>query len=144
MTKIEKINNKIKYAAFGKTKVRTERKKRLTADKIEDNEEKAKRMLEIQRIKLEEEIKKISSLKIGRSAKVFKMRKLVEGPKNNSQVAHAVLDNKTGELVVSNSEIKRVTLEYCLEVLENNIPSKEVRELVEIKEEKHQFKDGKH
>ena len=45
------------------------------------------------------------------------MREAIVGKKKAKQEAHAVLDEETKELVVANSEIKRVTLEYCLKVL---------------------------
>ena len=42
--------------------------------------------------------------------------------------------------MVSNSEIKKVTLKYCLKTLENNKPEKEVEELVELKNEVHKLR----
>ena len=43
-------------------------------------------------------------------------------------------------MFVSNSEIKRVTLKYCLKTLENNPPEEEVQELIEHKEELHKLR----
>ena len=43
-------------------------------------------------------------------------------------------------MVVSNKEIKQVTLEYCLEVLENNVPAPEVKEFVRYKEILHELR----
>ena len=56
------------------------------------------------------------------------------------QEAQAIKDPSTGELVVSNSEIKKGTLEYCHKTLKNNEPEDEVRESIELKEELHKLR----
>ena len=68
---------------------------------------------------------------------MFKMREVVAGKKKAKQEAHSVKDKETGELVVSNEEIKRVTLSYCLNVLKNNDPDKEFEQLIKLKEQAH-------
>ena len=80
---------------------------------------------------------KIKSEKHGRVTNVFKMRELVAGPRKIQQEAHAVKDTKTGETVVSSEEIKRVNLEHCVNVLKNNIPKDEVKELLKFEYELH-------
>ena len=58
------------------------------------------------------------------------MKDIIAGSKKPKQEAHAVLDSKTGEKVVSVEEIKRVNLEPCIEVLKHNKLSKEAEKLI--------------
>ena len=48
----------------------------------------------------------------------FKMQNIVAGPKKAGQEAQAVIDSRTGELVVAGSAIRKASLEYCLDTLE--------------------------
>ena len=50
------------------------------------------------------------------------MKEIIGGSKKPSQEAQAIKHPITGELIVSNSEIKKVNLEYWLKTLENNKP----------------------
>ena len=117
MGKFEKVQEKMKYLAFGKTKPETKRAAAKGYIVEESEVSKAKQLLSKQSEKLETEILKVKALKQGRTGSVFKMRGIVEGKKKAKQDAQAVIDKETGELVVSNKEIKRVTLSYCLNVL---------------------------
>ena len=140
MVKFEKVQEKMKYLAFGKTKPETKRAA-AKGDKLEVSESsKAKELLAKQSKRVETEILKVKALKQGRTGSVFKMRGIVEGKKKAKQDAHAVIDKETGEMVVSNEEIKRVTLSYCLNVLKNNEPDKEFEELVQLKEQAHSLR----
>ena len=65
---------------------------------------------------------------------------IIPGSKKQSQEAQAIKDPSTGELIVSKSEIKKVTLAYCLKTLKNNEPEDEAREAVELKEELHKLR----
>ena len=65
------------------------------------------------------------------------MRELVAGSKKQQQEAHAVKDSKTGKIVVSCEEIKRVNLEHCVSVLRNNTPKAEVENLLKFRSELH-------
>ena len=42
------------------------------------------------------------------------MKEIVDGPKKPCQEPSAIKNPKTGDLVVSNEEIKKVTLAYCV------------------------------
>ena len=64
------------------------------------------------------------------------MREIVTGGKKKRQEAQAI-KNTDGELVVSSSEIKKVTLQHCLNVLSKNVPEKEVLQVVKDKKELH-------
>ena len=88
---------------------------------------------------IEDAINEIKAEKHGRIANVHKIQELVVGPKKQQQEAHAVKDSKTGKLVVSTKEIKRVNLEHCLNVLKNNVPKPEVDELLKFQYELFNF-----
>ena len=62
---------------------------------------------------------RIKSLNLGRAGHVFKMREVINGPRKGSHVATSIKDSKRGELIVSNEEIKNVTLAYCVDNLTN-------------------------
>ena len=53
------------------------------------------------------------------------MGEVVAGSKKAAQEAQAVIEPESGELVVSNCEIKSVILAYCLDVLRNKKPDKQ-------------------
>ena len=112
--KIETIDNDIKFKAFGKTRVnRNKVKIKVNVTGNDTDEELIKR----QSKKIEEEILKVKSQKLGRVGMVFKMKELVNGPKKGGQEPTAIRHPKTNELVVANEEIKKVTLEYCVDNL---------------------------
>ena len=142
--KLEAIQNKIKYKAFGKTKPATERaKKRRLVNKakpaqgLDDEEERARSLLQEQSQLLANKINEIKEQRHGRVSNVFKMREEVSGGKKQSQEPHAVLDPKTKQTVFSAEEIKRVNLEHCVNVLSNNAPNPKVVALLNLESEVH-------
>ena len=66
---------------------------------------------------MEDEILKLKSQNLGRFGSIFKMKEIVNGPKKPCQEPTAIKNPKTGDLVVSNEEIKKVTLAYCVDNL---------------------------
>ena len=89
---------------------------------------------------MKEHISIVKKADNGRATRIFKMKDIVTGNKKAAQEAQAIKNPETNELVVSNSEIKKVTLKYCLKTLENNPPEEKVKELVEFKEELHRLR----
>ena len=83
---------------------------------------------------MREALEKVRST-TGRVAKIFKIKDIIAGKKKAAPDAQAMKDPETGELVMSNSKIKEVTLKYCLNTLKNNEPEEEVKELIQLKEE---------
>ena len=144
MQKVDKVENKVKFKAFGKTKPRTEKAVEKSAKIPDTEDEQARAILKKQSDKMEEEVFKVKSLKQGRTTNVFKMREAITGKKKAKQEAHAIFDEETKELVVSNSEIKRVTLKYCLNILENNKPDEDFKVLAKLKDEVHQLRMQDH
>ena len=65
------------------------------------------------------------------------MKEIIAGSKKPRQEAHAVLDLKTREKVVSVEEIKRVNLGHCVEVLKHNTPTAKAKELIRLGSETH-------
>ena len=140
MEKVEKVHNKMKWTAFGKTKPRTKKAQSRETIDTTINEDKAKLLRTKETERLEAEILKVKATKTGRTSKVFSMREVISGAKKVRKEAHALIDTKTKKLVVANSEIKKVTLDYCLDVLKNNEPAAEVKELVKLKEMVHEMR----
>ena len=132
MKKVDSIQKKIKFEAFGKTK----KKKRIDPKEevvYRDTDVDGSKNLSMKQVeKLEEAISKVSSGNKGRCGKVFEMKTIVEGPKKAGQEALAVKNPSNGEVVVNSKEVKKVTLKYCLDVLNNNKPDDGVAESVKI------------
>ena len=141
MSEFEKINNKIKFESFGKTKIRNKKPNKVITNKEGlPEEELAKDLLKKQNEILEKEVATIKEMKNGRNTKVFKLMEKIRGPKKQGQEASAVRDHKTKELVVSPEEIEKVSLEYCKEVLTNNVPDNEYEMEIKIKEKIHEVR----
>ena len=116
MTLVEKIQTKMKFSSFGKTKPQTESAKRAEM-KIQGTEsEEAKELLERQSKRMTKAFEEMRTAQ-GRVTKIFKMKNIVAGKKKVEQEAQAIKDPETGKLVVSISKIKEVTLNYCLKTL---------------------------
>ena len=97
-----------------------------------------KDLIKKQSKRIEEEVIRIKSLKLGRVGNVFKMKEVITGPKKGSQVPTAIKDPNTGDMVVSNEEIKNVTLAYCVANLTHK--SNVVNKGLELKENLHKMR----
>jgi len=135
MEKVEKIEDKLKFRSFGKTKPKTEKK---LAAKVDMTDEE---LLREQAKKLEEEILKVKEDSKGRVSRVFAMKKKLSGGKKEAQEPVAIRDPNSNELVVAAEEIKRVTLKYCEDNLKKKVESDGVKEechrirMLEVNEE---------
>ena len=109
--KFDNYQDKIKFASFGKTKIKNVKKNCTEGGKTPLD------IIKKQATKIEKEINNIKDLKGGRCGKIFKMGEVIAGPRISQQEAHAIRDTTSGELVVSPEEIKRVSLDHCLDVL---------------------------
>ena len=137
--KVEITENKVKFKAFGKTRPAT-KKKAAQKDDTGNQEEKDMDLLKRQSSKIEEQINLIKSEKLGRVGSIFKMKEVINGPKKKAQEPNAIKHPKTGDLIVSAEGIKKVTLEYCVENLQNNNYDEEVKDAVNIKKELHDIR----
>ena len=130
--KLKKIDEKVRFSAFGKTKIKTKKPKPKTSeDKSE--EDILKEMVAKETQKIEEQIEALKKSNQGRVGKILKIREAISGPKKKNQEAIALKDSRSGDIVVSTSEIKRVTTEYCQDLFTNNNPDKEFEELNKVK-----------
>ena len=125
MKKFDKIHEKIKFKAFGKTTLRNtkiEVKKSNFNEEVKKDDAKVLFQEEVKRTEKEiNETKKIKSSKVGR---IWEIRKRIIVGKKATLEATAVVDPKNGKLAVSKHQIRTVTLQYCKETLANNKPSK--------------------
>ena len=119
MKKLDKQENKAKYTAFGKTRNPSLNRK-ITKDraKLGSQTERDLDILKRQSEQMEKEILNVKETRKGRVGQVFKMKEKVIGNKKSGTEPHAVKDPKTGELLVANEDIKKATLNYCVENLE--------------------------
>ena len=146
MNKTDAIMNKVKYKAFGNTKPMTvkavERRLeiRLKAAQGLDEEDKVKELMKTQYIEMEKMINDLKLGKFGRATNVLKMKQIVTGSKKAVQEPHAVFDVEKEELVVSNEEIKKVTLKHCMNSLKNNDPDDDVKIIVDLVNEVHEIR----
>ena len=139
MPRVDKIQDKIKFAAFGKSKPQTKRAKRAQKEIEGAESEEATDLLKRQSKRMIEALEKVRYTK-GRVSKIFEMKDIVAGKKKAPAEAQAIKDPDTGELIVSNSKINEVTLKYCLNTLKNNDPEEDVKELIELKEKVHELR----
>ena len=147
--KIENVMKDIKYQAFGKVKEKANTKvckelESLQKEKIKlfnlkdpknNVEEKIKEidsqislnLLKKQREAFESELESLRELKKskGISAAVFRVREKVVGPKSSKQEATVIIDSKTNLEVSTPEEIKRVSLQYCVDLLTNREPKED-------------------
>ena len=157
MNSIDKELNRIKYASFGKVKVRNKPKtskelEKLQKEKIkcfeevsdlarmekvkEIDEQIAENLLVEQRKLFEKELKSLKEQKInkGKAAVVFSLKSKVVGSKKSKQEATVLIDYKTNKEVDTPEEIKRVSIDYCEELLTNRAPKEDFEEDLEFKQ----------
>ena len=137
MGKIESIEKEIKFASFGKSRINSNKGKRNTNNLYEVNDED---ILKEQSKQIEEQVNKVKEQKLGRIGSIFKLKEGIIGPKKGAQEPTAVRHPDSGDMVVANEEIKRVTLEYCAKNLENGSPDPEVEEDATIKRQLHDLR----
>ena len=105
MKKIEKLQDKAKFVAFGKTKITHRKTENKHALKNNDTIN-AQELIARQSEQIEKEILEIKQSERGRTSKVFKMKAKISGSKNTPQDANSVKDPESGELLVAPEEIK--------------------------------------
>ena len=138
MKKVESIENKIKFKAFGKTKPTTQKKQKKNIV-ISDEE-----LLRKQSLKIEEDITNIKEGKKGRVGQVYNMMKYLGGDKKEGQEPVAIRDPKTKQLIIAPKDIQKVTLQYCVENLSKRKPDKEQEEVKELRQKVHKKRMEKH
>ena len=126
---MERKITKKKFEAFGKIKIRNNRENKdlnklydRKRSKLESNDvekEISHKLLELQREEVEKEIKEVMLLKQskGKSAAVFNTLKKICGSKKVGQEQVAMRGPNTNIVVFEPREIKKVSLQYCLDLL---------------------------
>ena len=80
----ERIDNDIKFKAFGKITLKDKKVIKVQKTKSEVSEEDAaKELLKAQSLRAEEELTKLRELKLGRAGNVFKIARSIQGPKKS-------------------------------------------------------------
>ena len=143
MKKIEKIDTKIKFKAFGKTKPNVKCVKNVlklnkcqktcentSCDNCKNQAQRDEDLHDKQTQRIESAVNKVMQSSHGRAGNIYKMKKDIVGPKKTPQEAAAIRDPKTGEMIVDKEKIKEITLKYCVDNLTNNKPDEEVKEKV--------------
>ena len=95
MERIEMKNNKMKWAAFDKTKPKTKTAVAKETATNTTDEENGKALLTKQSERMEAETLKIKTMKLGRASKVYKMREVIQGTKKAAKEASAIYDFRT-------------------------------------------------
>ena len=157
---IEKEMTRVKFACFGKVKVYSKNKNQLKLENIQHEKQntakeltgdakdtrlaslfikEAELLKEIQRDKISKELNALKNLKErkGKSAAIFKVKDTLLGKKKVTQDQVAIKNPENGELVYSPDEIKKVSLNYCVNLLTNGKPKPEYVELIAPKETIH-------
>jgi hypothetical protein len=130
----EKQHDKICFKAFGKVTISNQPKNIKTKYPVNnDDEQVAKELNEEQVKRTDEEMTNIKKSNNGKVGQVWEIKKRVMGGKRAAIDSTAVINPKTGKLVVSRKEIKEVSLNYCIETLANNKPEESVKEHIENK-----------
>ena len=129
MKQIDKIDTKIKFKSFGKTRPK---QKKLVANKSKNKTqaEKDNELKQKEDKRVERRIELIKTKNNGRAGNVFRIRKDIAGPKKPGQETSSIRDPETGELHVAQDEIKAATVKYCAGNLKGNKPDETVEETV--------------
>ena len=106
------------------------------------DQEMSEELKSIQRSKFKENINRMNELKEkkGPSAAVFHLREDIIGGKKAVEEPAVVTNPETGEDVDTPKQIKKVTLQYCKQLLTKRKPKEEYREDIEVKELLHDLR----
>ena len=108
--------------------------------KVEEIESKVRqKLLELQRIDIEKEVKNVKETIIqkGRSAAIYKLFDNVNGSKKMGQDPVAMVDPVSKQLVFDPSEIKQVSLKYCTNLLQKSAPDPEYEKEIFVQDMLH-------
>ena len=148
MIKIDKELESIKHQVFGKVKVKKGKSKADTVEELQNekiklyenknaddkdefeqealtlNEKLSAALLIKQRESLEQDLNLLRSIKSskGKCAATFRLKDDIFGGKKIGQEVMCIKDPKTDREITDPSEIKRVSLQYCVSLLTNRSP----------------------
>ena len=89
-------------------------------------------MKKIHKVDYERQLNSLQDLanKKGKSAAIFNLRDSIFGGKKTCQEQVALIDPASGKEVTTPAEIKKVSLEYCVNLLRKRVPENEFKELI--------------
>jgi hypothetical protein len=121
MCKIDKVMTRINHSDFGKVKRKRNIVKRMASNSDELPEDTNSHLLKIQREEVEEEFKKIKEIKTtkGKTAAIFSTMKKIKGDTKSGPELVAMKHPETEELVFDPEKLKSVSLNYCVNLLQN-------------------------
>ena len=140
MKKVTAIDNQIKFSAFGKTRDKSKKARVAKVAKQSSEETDNLELIRRQSQKMEDEVIRIKSQNLGRAGSIFKMKEVINGPKKGGQEPTAIKNPITGELVVSNEEIKKVTLAYCVDNLTKKSTNTDVEKEKDLRKTVHELR----
>ena len=131
--KFNKIQEKVKYKAFGKVTIgRPRKEKNIEGDKV-TVKDKAKDIFEEEVKRANIEIEEIKKIKTSKAGMIWEIKKRIIGGKKASLETTSILNPETNKLAVSKNEIQRVTLNYCKNTLSNNEPERGFGDVMKAK-----------
>ena len=151
---IEKELESIKYACFGKVSVKMTSAKEKELLNLQKEKATLKRFNESYERKIEDldlnivdaletvnkenferEIKSLMKIKTtkGKAASIFKLKERVLGSRKTAPEPTVMHDPRTDTLVDSSQKIKKVSLQYCIDLLKTRPPKEGFDEIVERK-----------
>ena len=157
---IEKETNKVKHASFGKITFSSRTKTNKKLDELQIKKDKiiketpkenqaaeleainndiVNTLKDIQKAQFEKKIQSLQKLKLckGKASAVFNLKERILGSKKSHQEPVVLVDPETKSEVFHPQDIKRVTLNYCVNLLKNKEPKEEYKEIVRFKERVH-------
>ena len=141
MKTVEGIETKLKFKSFGKYSkqsiAKTNAKENDTKNDLTE-EEKANQLLTKQIERVEENVKDIENTGPSKVGRIYQIVKQIKGIEKGAGQASAIKDPSTGKLIVDQEQIRKVTVEYCKEVLTKNDPDPEFRVWASIKQKIHE------
>ena len=128
MCMIDKEMTRINHSAFGKVKRKRNNVKRFLSD--EQSEDTNSQLLKLQREEVEEEFKKITEIKNakGKTAAIFSTMKKIKGDNKSGSELVAMKHPVTEELIFDPVKLKSVSLDYCVNLLQNKEVDEEFKD----------------
>ena len=134
MIKVEKLEDKVKFVAFGKSSKHVAKRNAhkndnksgcdsidkcggIECDTCKTDDERYSAILRKQSELMEKEILNVKECTKGRVGQVFKMKENIIGSNKAGTEPHAIKDPENGELLVANEDIMKATLKYCVDNL---------------------------
>ena len=107
MNKINKLEEKVKFIAFGKTKVKT-KKPHIDIKKNKNNYDNIK----IQRCMVERTVDELRNNNLGKVTNIFKLKKKILNI-DKKPISSAVINHVNGKLMITDEEIMESIANYC-------------------------------